>query len=176
MLDREIIFNTNPLFKDCRWIDLLYNMVRVCNSYEQPSQFQFRRKLIKLCPFSSNKLFGRLVDRYRTHLKYSNGKSNNNSNSSSSSNEEIVEPTVIINTIKFYLIFLSIIIMSSSVPLLLTALVLTALWGAVKKNGAPRSQILYQLKDWKRSRCEQSTLRIKDFEYGPSLSISVQKK
>ena len=58
---------------------------------------------------------------------------------------------------------------------LLTALVPTVLWGTVKKYGALRGRIAYRLKEQKRSRYEQSTLLIKDFKYGSSLSVLVGK-
>ena len=48
---------------------------------------------------------------------------------------------------------------------------LTALWGAVKKNGALRQRVACRLKERKRSRCFVRTLLIKDFKYGPSLSL-----
>ena len=57
----------------------------------------------------------------------------------------------------------------------LTAFVRTALWRAVKNNGSTRRRVAYWLKEQKRSRYEQSTLLIKDFKYGPSLSILVRK-
>ena len=59
----------------------------------------------------------------------------------------------------------------------LMALVPTALWRAVKKNGPTRrSETSHDAREeQKRSRFEQSTLRIKNFKYGPSLSIFVQK-
>ena len=57
----------------------------------------------------------------------------------------------------------------------LTALVPTVLWGTVKKYGALRSRVAYQLKEQKRSRYEQSTLLIKSFKYESSLSIFIQK-
>ena len=57
----------------------------------------------------------------------------------------------------------------------LTAFVLAALWSAGKKYGAAWSRITDARKEQKRSRYEQSTLRIKDFKYGPSLSILVQR-
>ena len=54
-------------------------------------------------------------------------------------------------------------------------MVLTALWGTVKKYGALRGRVAYLLKEQKRSCNEQSSLLIKDFKYGSSLSIFVQK-
>ena len=54
-------------------------------------------------------------------------------------------------------------------------MVLTALWGTVKKYGALRGRVAYRLKEQKRSRDKQSSLLIKDFKYGSSLSIFVQK-
>ena len=60
--------------------------------------------------------------------------------------------------------------------MLLTATVLTALWRAAKKNGSAWRRIAYQLKEQKRSRYKQSTLLIKNFKYGSSLSIFVKKK
>ena len=54
-------------------------------------------------------------------------------------------------------------------------MVLTALWGTVKKYGALRGRVAYRLREQKRSRYEQSSLLIKDFKYGSSLSIFVQK-
>ena len=51
----------------------------------------------------------------------------------------------------------------------------TALWGAVKKNGALRQRVACRLIEEKRSGLEQNTLRIKDFKYGSSLSIFVRK-
>ena len=50
-----------------------------------------------------------------------------------------------------------------------------ALWSVGKKYGAAWSQIMDALGDQKRSRYEQSNLIIKDFKYGPSLSIFVRK-
>ena len=57
----------------------------------------------------------------------------------------------------------------------LTAFVLTVLWGTVKKYGALRGRVAYRLKEQKRSRCFERTLLIKNFKYGSSLSIFVQK-
>ena len=57
----------------------------------------------------------------------------------------------------------------------LTAFVLTALWRAAKKYGSARSRITDALKEEQRSRFDQSTLRIKNFKYGSSLSIFDQK-
>ena len=57
----------------------------------------------------------------------------------------------------------------------LTALVPTVLWGTVKKYGALRGRVAYRLKEQKRSRYKQSTLLIKDFKYGSSLSVLVGK-
>ena len=57
----------------------------------------------------------------------------------------------------------------------LTVFVPTALWRAVKKNGSARSRIAQRRKEEKRSRCFERTLLIKDFKYGPSFSILVQK-
>ena len=64
---------------------------------------------------------------------------------------------------------------STQLRVALTALVLAALWRAGKKYGAARSRIAYRLIDQKRSRYEQSTLLIKDFKYGSSLSVLVGK-
>ena len=58
---------------------------------------------------------------------------------------------------------------------LLTAMVLTALWRAAKKNGSARSRITVAREEQKRSRCFERTLLIKDFKYGSSLSVFVQK-
>ena len=60
-------------------------------------------------------------------------------------------------------------------PCLLTAFVLTALWRAVKKNASTESRVAQRLKEEKRSRCFVRTLLIKNFKYGSSLSIFVQK-
>ena len=60
--------------------------------------------------------------------------------------------------------------------LALTAFVPAALWSAGKKYAAAWSQITDAREEQKRSRYEQSTLLIKDFKYGPSLSIFVLKK
>ena len=59
--------------------------------------------------------------------------------------------------------------------MLLTALVPTALWGAVKKNVALRQRVACRLIEEKRSGLKQNTLQIKDFKYGSSLSIFVRK-
>ena len=53
----------------------------------------------------------------------------------------------------------------------LTAIVPTALWGAVKKNGALRQHVACRLIEEKRSRCFVCTLLIKAFKYGSSLSV-----
>ena len=53
----------------------------------------------------------------------------------------------------------------------LTAMVPTALWSAVKKNGALRSRITDALKERKRSRCFVRTLLIKDLSMGPHLVL-----
>ena len=58
---------------------------------------------------------------------------------------------------------------------LLTAMVLTALWRAAKKNGSARSRITVAREEQKRSRCFERTLLIKDFKYRSSLSIFVRK-
>ena len=50
-----------------------------------------------------------------------------------------------------------------------------ALWSASKRYGAAWNQITDARKEQKRSQYEQSTLIIKDFKYGPSLSIFVRK-
>ena len=52
---------------------------------------------------------------------------------------------------------------------------LTVLWGTVKKYGDIRGRVAYRLKEQKRSQYKQSTLRIKDFKYGSSLSILAGK-
>ena len=52
---------------------------------------------------------------------------------------------------------------------------LTVLWGTVKKYGDIRGRVAYRLKEQKRSQYKQSTLRIKDFKYGPSLSLLTEK-
>ena len=57
----------------------------------------------------------------------------------------------------------------------LTAIVPTALWRAAKKNGSTRSRITDAREEQKRSRYEQSPLLIKDFKYGPLLSILTEK-
>ena len=57
----------------------------------------------------------------------------------------------------------------------LTAFVPTPLWRGGKKNAPTRGRIAYRLKEQKRSRCFVRTLLIKDFKYGSSLSILVQK-
>ena len=46
--------------------------------------------------------------------------------------------------------------------LVLTALVPAVLWVTVKKYGALRGRVAYQLKEQKRLQYEQSTLQIKD--------------
>ena len=53
----------------------------------------------------------------------------------------------------------------------LTALVPTPLWRGGKKNAPTQGRIAYRLKERKRSRCFVRTLLIKDFKYGPSLSL-----
>ena len=45
-----------------------------------------------------------------------------------------------------------------------------------KKNASTWRRITDAREEQKRSRCKQSTLRIKDFKYGPSLSIFIRKK
>ena len=72
-----------------------------------------------------------------------------------------------------YTFFCGLVISYNVVPL--TAIVLTALWRAAKKNGSARSQITDALKEKKRSRCFVRTLLIKNFKYGSSLSTFVQK-
>ena len=57
----------------------------------------------------------------------------------------------------------------------LTALVRTVLWRAIKNNGSTWRQITDAHEEQKRSRYKQSTLRMKDFKYGPLLSIFVLK-
>ena len=59
--------------------------------------------------------------------------------------------------------------------MLLTAIVLAPLWRGGKKNASTGRRVAYQLKKEKCSRFYQSTLRIKDFKYGPSFSIFVKK-
>ena len=59
---------------------------------------------------------------------------------------------------------------------LLTAIVLSSHGSDDKKYVATGRRITDALKERKRSRYEQSTLLIKDFKYGPSLSIFVLKK
>ena len=59
--------------------------------------------------------------------------------------------------------------------LLFNSLGANALWGAVKKNGALRQRVACRLIEEKRSGFEQNTLRIKNFKYGSSFSIFVQK-
>ena len=54
-------------------------------------------------------------------------------------------------------------------------MVIAPLWRGVKKNASTRGRVAYRLKEQKRSRYEQSSLLIKDFKYGSSLSIFVQK-
>ena len=48
----------------------------------------------------------------------------------------------------------------------LTAIVLTALWRAAKKNGLGQRQITYQLRQGKRSGLNQSILLIESIKYG----------
>ena len=57
----------------------------------------------------------------------------------------------------------------------LTALVPTALWRAVKKNGSTWRQITDACEEQKRLRCFVRTLLIKDFKYGSSLSLLTEK-
>ena len=59
--------------------------------------------------------------------------------------------------------------------LALTAFVPAALWSAGKKYAAAWSQITDAREEQKRSRYEQSPLLIKDFKYGPLLSILTEK-
>ena len=54
-------------------------------------------------------------------------------------------------------------------------MVLTPLWRGGKKKASTGRRVAYRLKERKRLRYEQSTLRIKDFKYGSSLSIFVEK-
>ena len=70
---------------------------------------------------------------------------------------------------------LVLVILFGWVDQLLTAFVLTVMWGTVKKYGALRGHVAYRLKEQKRSRCFERTLLIKNFKYGSSLSIFVQK-
>ena len=56
--------------------------------------------------------------------------------------------------------------------LVLTALVPAVLWVTVKKYGALRGRVAYQLKEQKRLQYEQSTLQIKDLSMGPYLVFS----
>ena len=58
----------------------------------------------------------------------------------------------------------------------LTVFLQTALLRATKKNGSARSRITVAPKEWKHSRCFVRTLLMKDFKYGPSLSIFVPTK
>ena len=60
--------------------------------------------------------------------------------------------------------------------LALTAFVPAALWSAGKKYAAAWSQITDTREEQKRLQYKQRTLLIKDFKYGPSLSIFVPKK
>ena len=57
----------------------------------------------------------------------------------------------------------------------LTALVLTALWGAVKKNGALRKRVACRLIEQKRSGMEQNTLLIEGLKPGPSFCLFVKE-
>ena len=51
---------------------------------------------------------------------------------------------------------------------------LAHLWRGGKKNASTGRRVAYRLKEEKCSRFDQSTLRIKDFKYEPSLSIFVR--
>ena len=57
----------------------------------------------------------------------------------------------------------------------LTALVPVPLWRGGKKKASAGRRVAQRLKEEKRLRYKQSTLRIKDFKYGSSLSIFVRK-
>ena len=57
----------------------------------------------------------------------------------------------------------------------LTAMVPTALWGAVKKIGALRQRVACRLIEEKRSRLEQNTLLIEGFKPVPSFCLFVKK-
>ena len=62
-----------------------------------------------------------------------------------------------------------------SIYVCLTALVRAPLWRGGKKNASTGRRVAYRLKKQKRSRCFESTIRIKDFKYGSLLNIFVQK-
>ena len=64
---------------------------------------------------------------------------------------------------------------SKQIQVQLTALVRTALWGAVKKNGALRQRVACRLIEEKRSGLKQNTLLIEGITYGPSLCLFVKK-